>query len=204
VTRSFSVAHDDLVAHELDVFHAQAHGFHDAHPGAVQERADERMHARQPGEDPSDLLAGQHNWQSRRRLRAFDAIEPRKLDPKDLLVQEQERGLGLVLGRGRNVLVHRQRGQESLDVGGPELGRVPLAMEQDEAFNPLAICLLCANAVVLARDPIANQAQQCPRRTRRNSLHQIRRKRPESPTDSMDFEDIPSSVLSAIWPRQGQ
>ena len=43
----------------------------------------------------------------------------------------------------------RKRSERRFDIGRPEIGRVPLAVENDKAFNPVAINLLGTNAVVL-------------------------------------------------------
>ena len=139
---ALAVADEDLAARELDVLHAQPHRLHDAQSGAVEQRADQPMDALQACQDARHLLARQDHRQTRRHPGLLDAVEPRELDAEHLLVEEQQRALGLVLGRCGNPVAHRQRGQERLDFRRAESGRVALAMENDEASNPVAIRLL--------------------------------------------------------------
>ena len=52
-------------------------------------------------------------------------------------MQEKDRALRLILpGRG-HLPVDREMREERFDVGSPERLRVPLAVEEDEAFNPV-------------------------------------------------------------------
>jgi hypothetical protein len=55
---------------------------------------------------------------------------------------------------------HGQIGQERLDLGRAERSRVPLAVEKDEAFNPLDIRLLGPDAVMLEPDLVAHASEQ--------------------------------------------
>ena len=53
----------------------------------------------EPPENPGDFIARQNDGQALRSFRAFDALEPRQLDAENLLVEEEQRALGLILGR---------------------------------------------------------------------------------------------------------
>ena len=56
--------------------------------------------------------------------------------------------------------VDRQVRQERLDLRRPERLRVALAVEKDEAFNPVDIRLLGPDAVVPEADLVADAVQQ--------------------------------------------
>ena len=55
---------------------------------------------------------------------------------------------------------NREVGQECFYVEWPEIGRVTLAVKPDEASNPIEIRLLCADAVVLEADLVADTVEQ--------------------------------------------
>lgn len=63
-------------------------------------------------------------------------------------------------GSPRNVGIDCQIAEERRDLGGAPLLRVALAMENDEASNPIAIGLLGANAVVAEPDGGASLREQ--------------------------------------------
>ena len=118
------------------------------------------MGSTQTGQDPDDLLARQNDGQPRRRARALDVLEPRELVLEDVAVQKQNRAFRLILrGRG-DAAPDREVGQECLDVRGSELRRVALAVIDDEAFNPVDVRLLGADAVMLEADLFAHPVEQ--------------------------------------------
>jgi hypothetical protein len=63
-------------------------------------------------------------------------------------VQEQEGAERLHLGRRRHPALDGQVGEERLDLGGPQLDRVPRAVEQDEPAGPVYIRVLGAEGVI--------------------------------------------------------
>jgi len=72
-------------------------------------------------------------------LGALDIVEPRQVDAQNLPIQEQQREPGLILRRCGNLAINRQVSEKRLDVPGPELRRVPLVVEKNEAFNPVDV-----------------------------------------------------------------
>ena len=111
-------------------------------------------------QDRFDLLARQDHRQAHRRFRRLDPFEPRQRLPEDLLVEEQDRTLGLVLRRGRHPLRDREVGQERLNLRGPHVAGVPLVVMQHEAPDPVHVRLLGTDAVVLSPDPVAELVQE--------------------------------------------
>jgi len=71
---------------------------------------------------------------------------------------------GLVLRRCGPPAFDRQRGQERLDLGCAELGRVAPAMKDDKALDPVAIGPFGADAVLPDPDPFADSLEQRDRR----------------------------------------
>ena len=58
---------------------------------------------------------------------------------------------------------HREVRQENLHLERCHLFRVPLAMEMDEAFNPVQVSFLGAQAVVFEADAIADAIEEAGR-----------------------------------------
>lgn len=58
---------------------------------------------------------------------------------KYFAVKEEEGGEGLVLGRGGNIALGCQVGEESLDFRGAHFGRMALVVEKDEAADPVYV-----------------------------------------------------------------
>jgi hypothetical protein len=102
----------------------------------------------QAGEDARDLVPGEHDRYPGRPLGLYDVVDPLDLDLEHLLVKEGERAERLVLGGSGDVPDCRQVGEKCADLCFTHLGRVPLAMKQDEPLDPAQIGILCAEAVV--------------------------------------------------------
>ena len=154
---------------EIDILHPQAKAFHDAQARAVHQAANQPIGALQPRQQRHHFGTRQHHRQAARRPRRLDVVEPGQLDLKHLAVKEQQRALGLVLGRCRHPPSHRQMGQKLADLGRPHVPRVALAKMPDKSFNPIQIGLLGTQAVVQKPDAAANLLQQagCRPRIRR-------------------------------------
>jgi hypothetical protein len=112
------------------------------------------------------LLARQDDGQSNGFLRALDSVQPRQLVAEDILVQTEKRALRLILCRCGDLVSDGKVGQETLDLGCAHGCRKSLAVEADEALNPVEVRLLGADAVVSKADPIAYLIEQArtPRR----------------------------------------
>ena len=97
---------------------------------------------------------------------------PTKLTPfpckkKDLtpiypLVEEHQGIHGLVLGGGSDVSIHRQVGQERLDLGfgGDEVFAGPHAVETDESYDPLHRGALGVNGVVMETEHVSDVIEE--------------------------------------------
>jgi hypothetical protein len=108
----------------------------------------------------ADLLLGEYNGNPYGALCAHDPVHPRQLSCEHLAVKKEQRGEGLILGRGGNRALTRKVRQESGHLVGPHVRRVTLVMEVDEAPDPMQIGLLGPIAVVAPPNRVAQLIQQ--------------------------------------------
>ena len=66
----------------------------------------------------------------------------------------------MILGGGRDLVLHGQRRQEGRDLSGAHLGGVPLAVEEDEPPDPVDVRLLGPPAVVPRADGLPNPIEK--------------------------------------------
>ena len=121
------------------------------------------MHAAQPTEHRCHLFAREHDRHSRRRLRTLDVPEPRQVALEHVAVEEENRALCEILRRCCDLALNSEVRQECLDLRGPKRLRMPLAVEEDEAFNPVHVRLLGPDAVVPEPDLVAHAIEQARR-----------------------------------------
>ena len=95
-----------------------------------------------------------------RRFGAGDVIQPGQVYIEHLLLKEKQRRLGLILRGGRHLALHRQIAEECLNLCGPHLFGMPLAVEENEAPRPVRIGLFGADAVVQRPDPDTHLVQE--------------------------------------------
>ena len=95
-----------------------------------------------------------------RALCADEIFQSREGLLEDVAVEEEERRERLVLGRGGDAGMGREVREESVDLPLAHLGRMPLAVEQDEAADPGGVRLLGAEAVVAHPDRLAEAIEQ--------------------------------------------
>jgi len=103
-----------------------------------------------------DLGARQHDWHVLRTLGAGDAVEPRQLDAEHLASEEQQRGQRLVLGGRADLAIHREAGEEGLDLGRAHLARMPAPVKAYESADPPDLGLLRAQTMVLEAQALAH------------------------------------------------
>src|SRR5712692_9628459 len=126
---------------------------------AVQQDRHQPWHAIEPPEDGADLLARQHDRQVLGPLGPDDVVEPRQLDAEHVAIQKQQGAQRLVLGRGRDFVLDRERGQELGDLGGAHLHGMALAVEKDVALDPVDVRFLGATAVVSRADSLSDAVE---------------------------------------------
>ena len=89
--------------------------------------------------------------------------KPWQIALQHVAVEEEDRALGEILRGGGDLAVDRQVRQKRLDLRRPKRLGVPLAVEEDEAFNPIDIRLLGPDAVVPETDLVADAVEQAGR-----------------------------------------
>jgi hypothetical protein len=87
-------------------------------------------------------------------------LNPRHWEAEHLLVQKKQGRQGLLVGGHRHVAISDQPGQEGLDIGATQFGRMAQTMEADEGTNPMDVGLFRSDAVVKITDLAAKLIQQ--------------------------------------------
>jgi hypothetical protein len=136
------------------------------------------------GQDGPGLLATEHGLQALGRLGPHDPIiESVQRPVQDDLVKEEPGTEGPLLGRGGDVPLHRQVGEERDDFRLAHLQRMPLAVDQEEWLDPEDISVLGADAIVPLpgrvtapiepSEPVGNRPQKNPSKSA-DSLQEAR------------------------------
>ena len=82
------------------------------------------------------------------------------LDMENVAVEKDDGAERLVLGGGGNVLFSGQMGEEGLDFFDPHFFWVTFAVEDDVAFDPIFVCLLGTERVMLETDGIGDLVEE--------------------------------------------
>jgi hypothetical protein len=151
VLSPFSVAHDQLLAGEVDVLDAELQRLQDADSGAVDQRRAQVLDAGHSREDGADLAAREDHGQALGAFRMDDSLQPGDLPPQHVLVEKEQRGQRLILGRSAYVPLGRERAQEGGDFRLVQSGGMLAVVEVDESSDPGDVALFGATAVVAAR-----------------------------------------------------
>jgi hypothetical protein len=120
---ALAAADDDLPAGQENVLDAEPATFEQAQAAAVQQaghEAEEAISPRDEGEDGGDLLGGEDHREAFGSAGA-DGVEATEIDVEDLLVEEQQRVEGLVLGAGGDIAGDGEVSEELLDLGGAQV-----------------------------------------------------------------------------------
>jgi hypothetical protein len=102
---------DDLTAIEVDVFCPQVQRLEQAQARAIQECAHQPDRTLDVRRKAARLFPPEHDRDVYRPLGVDQVAQPLEFAPKHLLVQEQQRGQGLVLCRGADLCFTGQTGQ---------------------------------------------------------------------------------------------
>jgi len=89
-----------------------------------------------------------------------DVVEPGQALMQDVAVENQQRAQRLVLARCVHLPFDSERAEKLRDLGPAHLGRMPLAVKQDEATDPSDIGLLGAPTAVAQPIGLAHAIQQ--------------------------------------------
>ena len=121
---------------DVDVLDSQSESLTQPEPGAIEKGRDEARDPEHRAEHDGDFVAREHFGEPMRPLRAHDVVAHGEGESQDLVVEELQRGEGLVLRRGRDVTVHGEGGEEGADFPLAHLPRMPATMMHHKAPNP--------------------------------------------------------------------
>src|SRR5439155_15339393 len=107
-------------------------------------------------EHASYFVASQYDRKARRPLCVLHTVEPWQFDRQYLAIEEQQCAACNILGRGGYVPLDRQVGEKSDNLRTSHFSRVSLAVEKNEASNPVDVRLLRPDAVMLETDALTH------------------------------------------------
>ena len=94
------------------------------------------------------FVRGQHDGQPLGTTCANDAFNAVERLLQNMLVEKEDRGQSLVLGRRRDVFLDGQMSQETVDIAFRQLPGMLVLVELDEAANPMHVRFFRASAVM--------------------------------------------------------
>lgn len=156
----FAVANRDVAIAEVDILYPQPQALKEAQATAVEKFPHELIRAVELIKNGARFRSGEYDRNFRRSFHALDVIHEIQLSLEDLLVKKEQRRQRLVLGRGGDMVLHRQTRQEDADFPFAHLFRMAFCMEEDEAANPIDVGLLRSEAVVLDAQMPADAIEQ--------------------------------------------
>ena len=159
---SLAVAHREGLHLQVHVLDTESEALRDAQARAVQKLDDELMHSGQPCDHASRLLAGQDDGYPDLPARAVCVDFAAQWLLEHMLVEEDERIHGLVLGGGGHLAISGQVGEECLDLLFPVTEVVPglHVVETDIAFDPIPVGALGMDGIMTAPHEVAHFVKQ--------------------------------------------
>ena len=159
---SLAVAHREGLHLQVHVLNPESEALRDAQARAVQELDDELMHSGHQCDHASRLLAGQDDGYPGLPARAVRVDFAAQWSLEHVLVEEDERIHGLVLGGGGHLAVSGQVREECLDLLFAVTEVVPglHVVETDIAFDPVAIGALGMDGIVTPPHEVAHFVKQ--------------------------------------------
>jgi hypothetical protein len=160
VVFAFAIADDDGVVTKVYVFDAQAQAFHQAQAGAVEELGHEFGDAGHVVDDSEGFGMGEDGREGARFFSADNVGGEFDFLLEDMAVEEEESGESLILCGGGDVLFDGEVGEEGLDFWGAHVFGVTFVMEEDVAFDPVAVGLFGAVGVVFEAQGVGDLVEE--------------------------------------------
>ena len=91
-----------------------------------------------------------------RFFRALNLLQPADLVLEHLFVEKKQRAQRLILGGSRDVAMARQMSKELRYLLFRHFGRMAFVVVNNEPLDPVDVCLLRANAVMLSPNYVAH------------------------------------------------
>ena len=164
---SLAVAHREGFHLQVHVLDPESEALRDAQARAVQKLDDKLMHTGHHCDHASRLLAGQDDGYLDLPARAVGVDFAAQWLLEHVLVEEDERIHGLVLGGGGYLAISGQVGEECLDLlfAVTEVVSGVHVVEADVAFDPIAVGAFHMDRIVTPPHEIAHFVKQSGRHT---------------------------------------
>lgn len=157
---ALAVADEDVALAEVDVLDPEPEAFHQPQPGSIEEAGHQPGRAVELIEDGVDLVAGQDGGQALGPTGGDDAGPLLERLTENLAIEEKDGAEGLILGRGGDIPLDGQVGQERFQLGDAHLPGMALAVEEDESPDPIDVGIFRPDAVMQDADPIPHLVEQ--------------------------------------------
>ena len=169
---SLAVAHREGLHLQVHVLDPQSEALRDAQARAVQEFDDELMHSGHQCDHASRLLAGQDDGYPRLLACAVYVDFAAQWLLEHVLVEEDERIHGLVLGRGGHLAISGQVGEEGFDLlfAVPKVVPGLHVVVTDIAFDPIPVAAFGMDGIVTSPHEVAHFIKQSGRHTNPRGL----------------------------------
>ena len=159
---SLAVAHREGLHLQVHVLDPEWEALRDAQARAVQKLDDELMHSGHQCNHASRLLAGQDDGYPRLLARAVCVDLAAQWLSEHVLVEEDERIHGLVLGGGGHLAISGQVGEECLDLlfAVPKVVPGLHVVEADIAFDPIPVGTFGMDRIMTSPHEVAHFVKQ--------------------------------------------
>jgi len=112
VFATLAVTDRDCAESEVDILDAEPEALEDPHPSAIEQHDDELDGAFEAGKEGAHLLSAEDGGKSLRLAGADDVVDPRGIEFEDFAVEEEDGAEGLPVGRGGDVVVDGEVGDD--------------------------------------------------------------------------------------------
>ena len=159
---ALAVAHREGFHLQVHVLDSESDAFRDAQARAVQKLDDELMHSGHQCDYASRLLAGQDDGYPDLPACAVRVDFAVQWLPEHVLVEEDERIHGLVLGGGGHLAISGQVGEECLDLffAVPKVVPGLHVVETDIAFDPIPVGAFGMDGIVTPPHEVTHFVKQ--------------------------------------------
>ena len=165
---SLAVAHREGLHLQVHVLDPESEALRDAQARAVQKLDDELMHSGHQCDHASCLLAGQYDGYPDLPACAVCVDFAAQWLFEHMLVEEDERIHGLILGGGSHLAISGQVGEERFDLlfAVPKIVSGLHVVETDMVFDPIPVGAFGMDGIVTSPHDVAHFVKQSGRHTK--------------------------------------
>ena len=135
--------------------------FGEAQAATIQKPRDQCWYGRQTGQHATRLGLSQNYWHMSRAYGTHHLVQPWQVNGQHLPIEKEQRLQGLILCRRRDVLIHRKRRQETLNLISATDARVFRLAIANVTSHPSGITLLSCQAQVTQANLPSGCLKQC-------------------------------------------